>query len=42
MGGKANNDWIIDPLAQYELCNMVDDIRAYLSKLTGALPKPKP
>jgi len=33
MGGKANDDWIIDPLAQYELCNMVDDLRVYLSRL---------
>jgi len=33
VGGDAKNDWIIDPLAQYDLCNMVDDIRVYLSRL---------
>jgi PKD repeat protein len=38
--GKANDDWIIDPLAQSELCSMVDDLRAYLSSLlVGPLPK---
>jgi PKD repeat protein/Ca2+-binding EF-hand superfamily protein len=40
--GGTNDDWIIDPLAQYDLCNMVDDIRAYLSRLTEVLPKSKP
>jgi hypothetical protein len=29
-GGKANNDWIVDPSVQYELSMKFDDISAYL------------
>ncbi len=31
--GKANNDWIIDPAVQQEICHKVDDITAYLETL---------
>ena len=30
MGGKSNNDWIVDPVAQAELTRMIDDICEYL------------
>ena len=39
--GKANDDWIVDPLAQVELCHMINDIRVYLSRLTGAWSRSK-
>jgi hypothetical protein len=31
MGGKANNDWIVDGSVQYELTMKLDDISAYLA-----------
>jgi PKD repeat protein len=30
---NPNNDWIIDPLAQQEICQKIDDITAYLALL---------
>jgi hypothetical protein len=41
MDGKANDDWIVDPLARFELCHMIDGLRAYFSRLIGVLPKSK-
>ncbi|UCH88932.1 MAG: PKD domain-containing protein [Thermoplasmata archaeon] len=31
MGGKANNDWIVDGSVQYEMTMKLDDISAYLA-----------
>ena len=31
--GKSKNDWIIDPVAQQDLCNMIDALIGYLEKL---------
>jgi len=28
--GKPGNDWIIDSVAQQEICQKIDDITAYL------------
>jgi len=36
--GKPGNDWIIDPLAQQEICQKIDDITAYLEYLLSGLP----
>jgi len=32
-GGKANDDWITDPVAQEHLCGKIDDLIAYLATL---------
>lgn len=34
LGGEIRDDWIIDPAAQAELCQMIDDITAYLMYLS--------
>ncbi len=31
--GTPENDWIIDPVAQQEICHMIDDLIAYLEFL---------
>ena len=33
LGGNPNNDWITDPVAQQELCAMIDALIAYLETL---------
>jgi PKD repeat protein len=38
-GCKANGDWIVDPVAQFELCRMIDDLRVYLWRRTWTWPK---
>ncbi len=41
LGGEANGDWIVDPLAQFELCRMIDDLRVYFSRRMVVLSKSK-
>ena len=36
--GKPGGDWIIDPIAQQEICQKIDDITAYLEYLLSSLP----
>ena len=31
--GNPKNDWITNPEAQQEICNMIDDLVAYLQSL---------
>ena len=31
--GNPKNDWITNPEAQQEICNMIDDLIAYLQTL---------
>jgi len=37
----VGDDWIVDPLAQFDLCNMIGDVRVYLARLTGVWAKSK-
>jgi len=33
LDGKPNDDWILDPIAQYHICMKIDDMTAYLTTL---------